>query len=398
LYISKIEWDSDPELFAFENCIMNLTTGQFVEPRKEQYIKTTCGWKWDHTYDNLRVETIQSLVCSILPIEAVRDYYLTYESTGLSGNKVQRVLINTGTGGNGKSLLRELKNKAVGGYGMKIPTEVLCNDIKAGGANPVIANMDGKRSIYFSEPNAKQKICTATLKEITGDSHIVGRKLYSGETDVKIIATLSGDCNEVPLFDGLTKDGSDSVLRRLSIAPFITRAVTREEYDTAEDKTYLNIRQNFAENDGWMNENKQAYFIILQQAYTRYKAIPNVLDNLPGECKDRAVAQLNASCDIMSWLEAEMQLVENVDTSDAIPLKTLYTHFKENDRFRTFTKPEQRKYSQNYFIGLLENSKTLQKFIKNRDTRHNGVKLNSKCLIGYQFINYEADEATAKED
>ena len=37
--ISGIEWDKDPDLFAFDNKIMNLKTGEFVQPVKKQYIK-----------------------------------------------------------------------------------------------------------------------------------------------------------------------------------------------------------------------------------------------------------------------------------------------------------------------------------------------------------------------
>jgi hypothetical protein len=397
IYLSKlhvtIEWDKNPELFAFNNCIMNLATGEMVTPSKTQYIKTTCGWNWDPSYDNSKVDTIRQLVNSILPIETVRDYYMTYESTGMSGNKVQRVLINTGTGGNGKSLLRELKNKVIGDYGMKLPTEILCSAIKASGANPVIANMDGKRSLYFSEPDSKQKICTATLKEITGDTEIVGRKLYSGDTKVHLIATLSGDCNTIPLFDSVQADSKDSILRRLGISPFITKAVTLEEYELAEDKTYLNIKRNYAENAGWIDDNKQAYFILLHQAYLRYKANPELLDNLPEECKNRAVAHISASCDILCWIDSEMEPMDETDieTSTPIPLKSLYERFRTHPQFKTFTKAEQRKYCQKYFIDLIENAKGLKRYIKNRKERHNKVQLSSSCLIGYRFVNDEPE-------
>lgn len=396
LYLAKlhkpnIDWDSDPNLFAFTNRIMNLATGEFVQPRKDQYIRTTCGWDWNDEYDGTRVEQIRQLVTSILPITSVRDYYLAFESTGLSGNKVQRVLISTGCGGNGKSLLRELKNGVVGDYGMKIPTDLLCAPIKGCVANPVIANMNGKRSLYFSEPNAGQKICSSTFKELTGDNEIVGRGLYSSDTKVVMVATISGDCNTIPLFSDMSSDSTNALLRRLSIAPFITRAVSREEYDATEDKTHLNIKQDFAENRSWMKDHRQAYFIVLLEAYRRFTETPNMLDALPDECRDRALAHLNASCDIMSWIESEMEKTETIEDSEAIPLKDLYAKFKSHERYETFTKAEKRKYSEKYFIGLLENAKGLVKYIKNRNVHHEGKKLTSKCLIGHRFISGASD-------
>jgi hypothetical protein len=387
LYKSKIDWDADPELFAFNNCIMHLPTKSFVKPCKEQYIRTTCGWDWDKEYDMSRVESIRQLVAGILPIEPVRDYYMTYESTGLSGNKIQRVLINTGGGGNGKSILRELKNKAIGDYGMKIPNTLLCSPIKANAPDPVFANMHMKRSLSFSEPDAGHRICSATLKEITGDSVIVGRGLYSSNTSINIIATLSGDCNKIPLFNQVAGGGDDnSLMRRLGICKFITEAVSQEKYDLAEDKTNLNIKQNYAENPKWIDENKQAYFLIMLDYYQRFVTIPNVLDNLPVECSNQALAHLTASCDIMNWFNEYLEKVACLETSEAIPLKSLYERFKTNEVFKTFTKADQRKYSQKYFIDLIENGKGLARYIKGRNVHHNKIKLTVTCLIGHRFI------------
>ena len=390
LHINKIEWDNNPELFAFNNGIFDLSIGDFIKPVKEQYIKTTCGWNWDYEYDNTRVETIKELVTSILPDKPVHDYYLTYMSLGLSGNKVQRLVINTGTGGNGKSLLRELLNKTAGTYSMKIPTEVVCESIKASGANPIIASMDGMRTIYFSEPNSRQKLCAATIKEITGDSKIVGRHLYSTKSDVNIIATISADTNKVPPLDDNDPVNKDSILRRLVVIPFKTTAVTQEVYDAAENKTYLNIKKNYAENSNWMNEYKQAYFIILLHYYHFYKTIPNILDMIPNECQDRTTTYLNASCDIMSWINDEMVRVD-IDKSDTIALKDIYALFKSNDRFKTFTKQDQRTYCQKYFINLLKSSKQLSPFIIESGKYHNKIRATQDCLIGYKYINDETD-------
>ena len=389
LHISEIKWDSNPELFAFNNCIINLETGDQVVPAKEQFIRTTCGWDWDFDYDNSKVDFINSLINSILPVETVREYYLTYNSVGLSGNRVQRILINTGTGGNGKSLLRELLNKVAGKYSMKIPNEIMCSSIKASGANPVIASMDGKRNIYFSEPESRQKLCTSTVKELTGDSSIVGRQLYSEKTDVNLIATFSGDCNALPLFDTVEPDAKDSLVRRLSIVPFITRAVSQKEYDMAEDKTHLNIKQDFAENPSWMNDHKQAYFIVLLNYYQKYKTISGILNDLPIECADRATIHINASCNIMAWVNSELVKVDNIETCTPLPLKSLYERFKNDDIFRTYSKQDQRTYTMKYFMNLLTNAKELRAFIKNRNSYHNKDRLTSDCLIGYKFLSDE---------
>lgn len=395
LHKSEIKWDSNPELFACNNVIIDLTTQQPITPCKEQYIRTTCGWDWDLDYDNSKVEIIRALITSILPIVTVCEYFLTYMSVGLSGNRVQRILINTGTGGNGKSLLRELFNQVLGKYSMKLPTEIICSSIKASGANPVIASMDGKRNVYFSEPDSRQKLCTATVKELTGDATLVGRHLYSAETQVKLVATISGDCNALPLFDTVDPDAKDSLVRRLSIVPFITRAVSQKEYDESDDKTHLNIKQNYAENASWMNDHKQAYFLILLDYYQKYKNIPNVLDILPTECSDRASLHLNASCNIMAWIEAQLVKVDNIETSEPIPLKSLYDRFKTDDTFRTYSKQDQRKYSMKYFLNLIMTAKEMRGFIKLRSEYHNKERLTVDHLVGYRYVDEEVNTDTS---
>ena len=123
----------------------------------------------------------------------------------------------------------------------------------------------------------------------------------------------------------------------------------------------------------------------------------SITDNLPVECKNRAVAHLQASCDIMAWVNTEMEPC-NINTSKAYPLTTIYEKFKNNDRFRTFTKAEQRKYSRKYFVDLLENNPELKPNIIKRDKKHNGVKLKSTCLVGYKFISYGIIEDEEDEE
>jgi hypothetical protein len=387
LYQPDINWDANPELFAFNNRIMNLSTREFIQPRKDQYIKTTCGWDWNNDYAPSHMVTLSNVITSILPIQSIHDYYLMYISTGLSGNKIQKVLINTGKGGNGKSIMSGLFEKTIGNYGHKISADVLCHPMKGDSANPEIANMDGKRSVFFSEPNANQRICSSTLKTLSGDISISARGLYSSKTNITIPSTFFGDCNKIPLFDQIDADSEDSLLRRLVICPFITKAVTKEEYDASPDKTYLNIKQPFAEDVSWLDEHKQAYFCILLEHYHRFKNIPNAIDMMPEECKNKAISHLLMSCDIMNWLNEYVEKDTNYENSIAIPLKQLYERFKNHDVFSTFSKKDQRKYTMKYFIHELENQKSLEKYIKCRDKYHSKQKLKTTCLVGYKYIN-----------
>lgn len=56
----------------------------------------------------------------------------------------------------------------LGNYGYKLPSNVLLQEIQDGG-NPQIALLHNKRFVLCQEPNKNKRICSSTLKEITGD-------------------------------------------------------------------------------------------------------------------------------------------------------------------------------------------------------------------------------------
>ena len=58
------------------------------------------------------------------------------------------------------------------------------------GPNPAIASLNMKRFVLAQEPNGKRKICSATLKEITGDSTINARMCNSNDCKTKLCLTL----------------------------------------------------------------------------------------------------------------------------------------------------------------------------------------------------------------
>jgi hypothetical protein len=101
----------------------------------------------------------------------------------------------------------------------------------------------------------------------------------------------------------------------------------------------------------------------------------------------------------MAWVNTELEPCD-IEGSRAWPLTVLYEKFKGNDRFRTYTKAEQRKYSRKYFIDLLQSAPELKNNILGRKKRHAGVQLSADCLVGYRFISYgivddEVDELDA---
>jgi hypothetical protein len=57
------EWDLNPYIFVFNNCVFDLKLGKKVEPNPQDFMTTCCGWDYDDNYNDVGIdkfiETIQ---------------------------------------------------------------------------------------------------------------------------------------------------------------------------------------------------------------------------------------------------------------------------------------------------------------------------------------------------
>jgi phage/plasmid-associated DNA primase len=107
---------------------------------------------------------------------------------------------------------------------------VLLDEIKEG-ANPAIASLNRKRFVLVQEPNGKRRICTATLKEITGDKIINARMCYVNDCKTNLSLTLVMECNELPALDEV----GGGVERRVRAIPFGSRFVDKDDFTSILD-------------------------------------------------------------------------------------------------------------------------------------------------------------------
>ena len=381
VYQPSIKWNSDPYLFAFENCIFDIQTKKQVPSCREQYINQSCGYDFDHNYDMTRVDELKALIQSILPSNEVREYYLAKQSTSITQEHPQYIFIQTGTGSNGKSILTDLTQYTLGDYGYKLPSTFLQKPFKEG-ANPEVANLRNKRGVWCSEPHADMRLSASTIKELTGDASINGRGLYQSNCDIQLTGTLSLDANTIPNID-IVEFATD---RRLRPIPFNTRAVSQADYDEAVDKTNLVVKQEKYVSAQWKQENKQALFLILLEHHSTTFSF----DNLPKECQDRKLAYLNASSDIFGFVS---ELYESCDPETSVPikLKDVYEEFKCSSVFKAFKKGQQRELSYAKFCDKIRNEPAFKNLIKLRKEYHNGKQLSVDCLIGYATESQPVD-------
>lgn len=378
---NNIEFDSNPYLFAFTNCVFDLKLNKFVTPEPTFYITKTTGYSYENNYSKNNITKLNELIDTIFPDQEVKEYYLGILATGLCGLQIENCFIATGTGGNGKSLINSLMMKTCGQYAYKLPSDVLLSSIKTG-PNPEVANMNNIRFVLTQEPNNKKKICCSTLKEITGDKTLNVRELYSSKCSIKLTNTTLIEANEIPAVDEV----NDAVSRRIRTIPFMSRYVEQGVYDSLEDKTNVFVADSYYKTDEFQNEYKQALFDLLT---IRFKLFVNNKHSLPPQpkcCLDKCSAFLGTCDDIYSWFESYYEKTETTEASEAIPLAEIYKSFSSSDFYTNLSKSDKRKYSKKHFISKIEENIFIRKYVKLRLTYHNKIRQATDYIVGWQVI------------
>jgi phage/plasmid-associated DNA primase len=378
---NNIVFDSNPFLYAFNNKIYDLKTSSFIEPNHKQYIRTTCGYDYSDYYAIDKTDTLKRLITSIFPDPLVKEYYMTALSTGLYGELVELLFIATGTGGNGKSLINALMMDTVGGYGYKLSANVLLDDIKEG-ANPAVASLNRKRFVLAQEPNSRRKLCTATVKVVTGDASINARMNYSNDCITILNLTMVMECNNLPPLDEIT----GGVVRRFRGIPFESQFIPADTFNLMADTTGFEVANPYFKTNEFKADHRQAMFEILIEYWNGYKSNNMSLPTVPNKCKEIINEYFISSDDFYTWFIENYELGDA--TTDFIYVTDIHTKVISSTFYYNLHKNNQKEYRSRDFAKKIEQSIFLKNNHKLRNQRFNGLKLTKNAIIGYRTIPY----------
>lgn len=356
---NDIEFDDEPYLFAFENKIFDLKIGEFVQPKPEQYISITTGYKYidDYDFENKRIE-LDKLLNSIFPEPELKKLYLTILSTGLDGVPLEKFVLANGSGGNGKGLLNEFVQNMLGNYSYVLPVNILLGPLKQG-TNPEIANMNNKRFVIAREPDRNLLFNCATIKEFTGGTELNARLCFSNKTKVNLKLSMILECNDKPKLN----ESNDALGRRIIDIPFKNKFVDRSTYDELdeEDKKTTFLINSYYKTNEFKKEYRQALFLILVEHFKEY--YKNKLElPLTKEIIQRNKDYLKSSDELLNWIDDIFEKTNN--TKDVIKLKVVYEAFKNSDYFNNLNKIQKRQNNYKHFIEKLKNNMFLKKYVK----------------------------------
>ena len=218
--------DSNKDLIAFNNGVMDLTNFEFRDGKPEDYMSFSTGIDYDplrNYYDYDSWPAVDTFMKQVLPDSVVREYFLKHLATNLvGGNTAQKFHILTGSGSNGKSMIMNLTSTALGDYACTVPISLLTQGrAKSGNAAPEVIRLKGRRFVTMQEPDESIALNTGLMKEITSGEKMYARDLFKSGTEFEVQAKFHLACNDKPKVN--TTDGG--TWRRLVVINFLSKFV-----------------------------------------------------------------------------------------------------------------------------------------------------------------------------
>lgn len=264
VYNKEIEFDMNPNLIGFENGVFDLTTHEFRPYRYDDYVTMSVGYHYEERNEE-DIAFLNELIRKIQPDEECRAFLLKCLSAGITGKHFEKYCLLNGGGANGKGLVTEYAEKALGDYFYVLKKECLISKM-SNGANAEMANLDKKRFVVVREIQPSDKLQVCTLKEITGNTKICARKLYSNKCITYLNQMLYIEVNERPLFSNKAGYAEE---RRL--IDFFFPSTFREENTEDNWETLEFVGDNSLKNHETMDRYKMSFLHILLDSYISLK-------------------------------------------------------------------------------------------------------------------------------
>jgi putative DNA primase/helicase len=208
--------DADPRLLGVQNGVIDLRTGKFRPPRREDYVTKRAAVAFNA---NAKCPNWEAFLDKIFAGDhALIEYLQRAMGYLLTGLNEEVLFVLWGTGDNGKSTFRETIFALLGDYAVGSDASMLVTTKHAGGATPDLARLCGRRLLTINETQQNDFLNEARMKFITSHDTITARNLYEAPFDFTPTHKTFLTTNHKPIVRG-TDTG---IWRRLHLVPFLT--------------------------------------------------------------------------------------------------------------------------------------------------------------------------------
>jgi P4 family phage/plasmid primase-like protien len=307
--------DSNVHLIGFNNGIYDLEKMELRDGRPDDYVSFCTGIdKIDFTTEHEYWEPLNIFLSSTITDNEVRNYFLTYLSSCLSGEvREQKLRVWTGSGGNGKSIINKLFQLAFGEYCINLPITLLTQKrANSNAPTPEIVQTKGKRFAYLDEPNEEDKMNVGLMKNYTGGDKIKGRGLNKDPIEFTPQFKMALLCNDVPKLP--PNDGG--VWRRMEIVEFKSKFVLNPREDN-EFRADPDLERNLPL---WA---ELFMSLLIDRYYANYKLYGI---HVPSEVTKYTEEFQKQSDNYFDFISQALE--ETIDKTDIINVAELYDEFR----------------------------------------------------------------------
>ena len=280
--------NENPNLFGFNNGVLNLETICLERPDPSHLVTMTAGYNYisetELTQDEMEIMgEIKQFFIDIFPNEHVRDFVLMDLATCLKGgNFFQRFTVWIGGGANGKGVLENLIMVTFGDYYGTIKSQFYVEqEVDSTKPNSSLANLKAKRICVSSEISKGAQVNGQRLKLVTGENMITVRKLHQDDMTYMPQFKPYLTSNYPLTFDD---PNSHAYRRRMVSVRFVTTFYSKGTKDAPKE---------LGPNQKWMDHTLQSkikrwapyFMVMLVNYYKEFVRRGSVLE-LPEEVAD----------------------------------------------------------------------------------------------------------------
>lgn len=370
------------DLFAFDNCVLDLKTMTTRPAKYDDYISWTCGYDYNPKVNQTQLKDLQDLLKKIFPDVDILQLVLEILSCGFTGKPLEYFVVFNGSGGNGKGLLDEFVKLIYGDYCYIYAPVCLLTEKDKTGANPEKVKLHNKRIVIMKEPSSKEKLNNDRIKDMTGGGNLSGRDLYAGKDDCEILMALIliMECNVRPLFQ---EDPTDGDRRRIVDILFPNKFTNDKKLINNVNVFQADVKYKSLE---WKIEHRDAFVYLLMEAFKVLKKNNYVL-TIPQCVEERSKKYINESFTILKMFNDYYEPTDEVDSF--VKISDIVNVISSCPAYINLTKQEKRIYNKSYFVEFFSTHIDFKDIYKER------CKIDTKdyrnILLNYKLIE-ETDE------
>lgn len=325
-----IEFDSQENLFSFNNCVYDLNEGKFKDCSKENYITLTTEYDWREPTDE-EIETVNNLIKQIMPNDQERQLYLEILSTTLSNKCLDKFIIFNGNSNSGRELIDNLLLVALGNYGA-------CTD------NSILFKQNKLTSIFKKNNLHKKRL-------------IISKETLSGTINISIINLLTNgnylnmSTSNTTIYECSTQPQFSTELTNINLDKIIylcfNSSFTDIEENLDEEKHIYPDIKNYKELN-FQHKYKYALIKILMEIYKGYLA-NNRYFQIPLNMKTNTKDILEPNYKLLQWFTENYKFIDTTDNTIFVLVDVMFEKYKFSDYYENLTKYKKSKLDKKSF-------------------------------------------------